>query len=166
MHGLIKLANHWFASTLLSLSALCLVALMLLTVAEVIGRYVFNAPIFGRQDIAQILLACSIFFAFPVVTLRGQQIAVDLLDSLFPVSVAFWRDRLIDILVAASLFTMSVWLFHRAEKALSRGLTSEMLFLPKYPLLTFVALVVGATGALLLARAAWLAFMGPNRETS
>ena len=166
MSGFIKLANQWFASTLLSLSALCLVALMFLTVAEVIGRYVFNAPIFGRQDIAQILLACSIFFAFPVVTLRGQQIAVDLLDSVFTPSAAFWRDRLIDMLVAISLVTMSVWLFHRAEKALSRGLTSEMLFLPKYPLLTFVAVVVGATGALLALRATWLLLTNSTRETS
>ena len=64
----LKRAGQWLAQICLALSALCLLALMCLTVAEVIGRYGFNAPIFGRQDIAQILLALSIFLAFPVVT--------------------------------------------------------------------------------------------------
>lgn len=166
MAGFTKLANQWFASTLLGLSALCLIALMLLTVAEVVGRYIFNAPIFGRQDIAQILLACSVFFAFPVMTLRGEQISVDLLDGLFSRAAAVVRDRLIEILMSATFITMCVWLLHRAEKAQSRGLTSELLFLPKYPLLYFVAIVVGVTGALLGVRAIWLTISGLTRGKS
>ncbi|MEL6640114.1 MAG: TRAP transporter small permease [Pseudomonadota bacterium] len=142
-------AGLWLARILLTLSALCLTALMLLTVAEVIGRYGFNAPIYGRQDIAQILLALSIFCAFPVVTLRNDHIAVDLLDGFFSKSTAVWRDRTIELLTAATLMTMGVWLFERAEKALSRGSTSELLSLPKYPLLGAIAIIVGVSGLLL-----------------
>ena len=145
----IKRASQWLARILLTLSAMCLSALMLLTVAEVIMRYGFNAPIFGRQDIAQILLSLSIFFAFPVVTLRREHIAVDLLDTLFSPSAGFWRDRAIEALTSAALITMGFWLFQRAEKALSRGSTSELLFLPKYPLIGLIALFVGVSGALL-----------------
>ena len=104
-------ASTWPARTCLALSALCLMALMGLTVVEVIGRYVFNAPIFGRQDVAQILLACSVFFAFPVVTFRGEQIDVDLLDGLFSSHAAFWRDRAIDVVSSVALVTMGYWLF-------------------------------------------------------
>ena len=135
-------ATHWFARILLALSALCLASLMLLTVAEVIGRYGFNLPIKGRQDIAQILLACSVFFAFPVVTLRDEQIVADLLDPAFNKTAAFWRDRLIEVMSSVALLTMGYWLFQRAEKALKRGTTSELLFLPKHPLLTFIASMV------------------------
>jgi len=112
-------------------------------------RYGFNAPIFGRQDIAQILLALSIFFAFPVVTLRGEQIAVDLLDGFFSRRAGFWRDRAIEVFTSTALVTMGIWLFERAEKALDRGSTSELLFLPKYPLVGFIAIVVGVSGILL-----------------
>lgn len=119
---------------------------MCLTVAEVIGRYGFNSPIKGRQDIAQILLACSVFLAFPVVTLRGEQIVADLLDPVFSSAAAFWRDRLIELLSSVSFLTMGYWLFQRAAKAKSRGITSELLFLPKYPLLTFIAGIVCVTG--------------------
>ncbi|MEL6933339.1 MAG: TRAP transporter small permease subunit [Pseudomonadota bacterium] len=87
MAQLLQWAGQRLAQICLALSALCLLVLMCLTVAEVIGRYGFNAPIFGRQDIAQILLALSIFMAFPVVTLRGEQIDVDLLDSWFSMRI-------------------------------------------------------------------------------
>lgn len=144
------------ARFLLACSALCLTALMLLTVVEVISRYGLNSPIKGRQDIAQILLACSIFFALPVVTLRNEQIVADLLDPLFTENVGWWRDRIIEIFSAVALVTMGYWLLERAEKALKRGSTSEMLSLPKYPLLTFIAIVVLITGVILLIRAIWL----------
>lgn len=149
MSHYITRASQWLARILITLSAICLSALMLLTVAEVVMRYGFNAPIFGRQDIAQILLALSIFLAFPVVTLRGEQIAVDLLDGLFSRAAGFWRDRMIEVVTSVALITMGIWLFERAEKALSRGSTSELLFLPKYPLIGFVAIVVGVSGGLL-----------------
>ncbi len=133
-------------------------ALMCLTVAEVVARYGFNAPIFGRQDLAQILLACSIFLALPVVTLRGQQIDVDLLDSLFSNRAAFWRNRAIELLTSGVFMTMGFWLYERAEKALSRGSATEMLFLPKYPLLGLIAAVVFATGVLVGLRSGYLIF--------
>ncbi|MEM9708471.1 MAG: TRAP transporter small permease [Pseudomonadota bacterium] len=143
-------AGQWLARICLILSALCLTALMGLTVVEVIGRYLLNAPIFGRQDIAQILLACSIFLAFPVVTLRGEQIDVDLLDGFISGRAGFWRDRIVELVSSIALLVMGYWLLERAEKALSRGSASEMLFLPKYPLLYLIAFIVLASGVLLL----------------
>ena len=153
--SLISRASLWLARVCLFASGFCLMAVMCLTVVEVVGRYVFNAPIFGRQDLAQILLALSIFFAFPVVTLRREQIDVDLLDPLFSSRAAFYRDRAIDILTAVTLITMAIWLFARAEKALKRGLTSELLFIPKYPLIYLIAAIVALTGALLALSVLW-----------
>lgn len=150
MTAFFQRAGQGLARLSLILSALCLVALMGLTVLEVIGRYAFNAPIFGRQDIAQILLALSIFLALPVVTLRGEQIDVDLLDPLFSSKAAFFRDVVISLSMAGILLTMGYWLFLRAEKFLSRGITSELLFLPKYPLIYFIAVSVSFTGVALL----------------
>ncbi|WP_298260771.1 TRAP transporter small permease [uncultured Litoreibacter sp.] len=157
-------ASHWLARICLVLSATCLMLLMLLTVAEVVARYGFNAPIFGRQDLAQILLACSIFFAVPVVTIRGQQIDVDLLDGLFSERAAFWRDRAIEALMAGTFLVMGVWLAERAEKAFSRGSTSELLFLPKSPLIWFVAATVFVTGVLVALRCLYLTFLSKKEQ--
>ncbi|MFQ6547631.1 TRAP transporter small permease [Aestuariibius sp. 2305UL40-4] len=149
MAAMLGRAGPWLARIFLTLSAICLIALMCLTVAEVIGRYVFNSPIFGRQDIAQILLACSIFLAFPVVTLRGEQIDVDLLDGFFSKGAAFWRDRMIGLLMTVALLTMGYWLYLRGARFQERGTTSELLFLPEYPLVYFIAATVFATGVIL-----------------
>ena len=140
-------ASRWLARLCLAISALLLLALVGVTVVEVVGRYVFNTPIPGRQDISQLLLALCIFFAFPVVTLRGDQIDVDLMDFAFGPKSAFWRDRLIELLMGGCLLTMSFWLLTRAEKALSRNLVSEVLDIPKYPLVYGITLFVAVTGA-------------------
>ncbi|MEP3295054.1 MAG: TRAP transporter small permease [Pseudoruegeria sp.] len=146
-----KRAGEMLARVCLVMSAACLMTLMVLTVCEVIGRYGFNAPIFGRQDISKILLAASIFLAFPVVTLRGEQIDVDLLDTFFSKTAAFWRDQFIGLLTATGLITMGVWIFHRAEKSYSRGNTSEMLSIPTYPVIFAIATIVFCTGILVAA---------------
>lgn len=166
MANLLQRASHWLARLSLILSKACLIALMGLTVVEVIGRYLFNAPIFGRQDIAQILLASSIFFAFPIVTLKGDQIAVDLLDRMFSSAGGFWRDRMIEALTSSALIVMGYWLFDRAEKAFSRGIKSELLFLPKYPLITLIAAIVCLTGILLALRCALAAIKGRRKGVS
>lgn len=160
MRETLQRAGHWLALLCVSLSGLCLIALMLLTVAEVIGRYGFNAPIFGRQDIAQILLACSIFLAFPVVTLRGEQIDVDLMDGFFSSIAAFWRDRLIQFLTAGALLTMGYWLYLRGVRMQRQGLTSDLLFLPKYPLVYGIAAIVLATGVAVAIYAVIIAVRG------
>jgi len=70
------------------------------------------------------------------------------LDPLFSETAAYWRDRFIDLVTATAMITMGVWIFHRAEKALSRGITSEMLSFPKYPLIYAIAAIVITTGIL------------------
>lgn len=70
------------------LTAILLAAMMLVTFADVLGRYLFNAPIFGAAEMIQFLLAGTVFSALGLVTANDQHIAVDLiapkLRSLFP----------------------------------------------------------------------------------
>lgn len=141
-----------------SLSAMCLLGIMCLTVVEVIGRYGFNSPVFGRQDVAQALLACSIFLTFPVVAIRGEQICVDLLDHFFTPRFAFYRDVLIGLIISGTLITMGYWLFLRAEKIMTRGITSELLFIPKFPLVYFISGIVFVTGIWMGVRSLTVAF--------
>jgi TRAP-type C4-dicarboxylate transport system permease small subunit len=71
-------------------SALLLFAMMMLTFADVVGRYVFTAPIFGAAEMVQFLLAMTIFAGLCLVNARDEHITVELfesqLDRLFPVS--------------------------------------------------------------------------------
>ena len=66
-----------------ALMAVVLVAMMLLTVVDVAGRYVFNHPIAGSSEIVEYLLAILVFGTLPIATAREEHIVVDILDFMF-----------------------------------------------------------------------------------
>ena len=49
---------------------LSLLAMVLLTFADVIGRRFFNAPIYGAHDLTEHLMAIIVFSGLPVASLR------------------------------------------------------------------------------------------------
>jgi TRAP-type C4-dicarboxylate transport system permease small subunit len=77
--------------TLLALMTRCaglggaffLAAMMLITVADVSLRALFNLPITGAYDLVQLFLVGSVFLSIPDVFLRRDNIVVDLVDHLF-----------------------------------------------------------------------------------
>lgn len=67
----------WFAAAVL-------MALMLLTCADVAGRYLFNSPVWGAFELTEMMLAALIFAALPLVSLRNEHVTVDLFDPVTP----------------------------------------------------------------------------------
>ncbi len=61
-------------------SAACLVAMMMITVADVVLRAAFNRPITGTYDLVQFFLVGIVFLNLPAVFLAEENIAVDLVD--------------------------------------------------------------------------------------
>ena len=54
--------------------------MMMLTFADVVGRYVFTAPIFGAAEMIQFLLAMTIFGGLCLINSRDEHITVELFD--------------------------------------------------------------------------------------
>lgn len=74
-----------FAVPAISYLAACwLMLLMVLTCADVFGRYFLNTPIPGGFELTEMLLAALIFTGLPLVTLNNDHVTVDLLDSITP----------------------------------------------------------------------------------
>ena len=65
-------------------AAIALAAMMLLTVADVALRGLFNLPIRGVYDLVELLLAGTFFLALPAVFLRDENIVVNTIDDLAP----------------------------------------------------------------------------------
>ena len=57
---------------------LMLAGLVLLTLADIVGRYWFNSPISGAFELTQIMLAMLIFLALPLTTFGGEHVEVDI----------------------------------------------------------------------------------------
>lgn len=64
-------------------STMLLFVMMALTFVDVIGRYVFTAPIFGANEMIQFLLAMTIFAGLGLINARDDHIVVELFDDRF-----------------------------------------------------------------------------------
>ena len=67
-------------------SAVFLAAMMLITVADVVLRAVFNLPITGTYDLVQLFLVGTVFLSIPDVFLRDRNIVIDFVDHVFGAS--------------------------------------------------------------------------------
>lgn len=63
--------------------AIFLAAMMMITVADVILRRLFNLPITGAYDLVQLFLVGTVFLSIPEVFLNDENIVVDFVDHIF-----------------------------------------------------------------------------------
>lgn len=100
--------------TLGAVAASVLFALMVLTCADVIGRYFFLKPIFGAFEITETLLAALIFAGLPIVTLRNEHVTVDVFDPIASDWMLWAQHVIACVLGFASTAFLAYRLFLRA----------------------------------------------------
>ena len=59
----------------------CIAATLILTAANVIGRYLLNAPIRGAEELTGFLIVAMVMFGAAEAHRRGEHIAVDLIEA-------------------------------------------------------------------------------------
>jgi TRAP-type C4-dicarboxylate transport system permease small subunit len=137
--------------------AVFLMAMVALTFADVIGRRLFAAPIYGAHDITEHLMALVVFCGLPLVTVAGAHLTIDLFDGLIGQRCMGWWRALTAVLVVAILCLLS-WLFIRHGLNAARiSEVSQALRLPRGPLYLFIAI----SFALSALAAAAIALTGP-----
>lgn len=100
-------------------SAMSLFAMMWLTVADVIGRDVFNAPILGAFELTEVLMGLVVFAGLPQVTLTEGHVAVTLLDSFFSQRARMIQHVLVNTLCAIAL-ALIAWRLWEASVTMAR----------------------------------------------
>lgn len=129
--------------------AVLLLAMMGLTVADVLGRYLFNAPIKGATELTELMLAATIFLGLPAATMDREHVTVDLLTD--RLSGLFDRLRRPVILLATAavqlLIGWRIWV--TAMEVASYGGTTPSLELPVAPV-GFLAAMLCAVSALVM----------------
>jgi TRAP-type C4-dicarboxylate transport system permease small subunit len=127
------------SSLLARVGALALFLMTLLTTADVIGRYVFNAPIVGAFEITEFLILILIFSFVGYAQAEKSHISVDLLFSRFSRRVQIFVD-LFNHSVCLALVGLVAWM------GLQQGLElkevaerSSNLGIPRYPFAFFLA---------------------------
>lgn len=117
-----------------SLGAALLMVMMVLTVCDVVGRYVFNAPVAGATELTGMLLAAVIFLGVPAVSFETEHVTVDLMSDRVPGWIVPFRKLATGLLSAVVLAVVAwrIWVY--ASQIGGYGGTTTTLELPVAPL--------------------------------
>ncbi len=92
------------AACALLLSAISLLVAVALNFANIVGRYVFFAPIAAAEEVMLFFLVATVFLGHGVVGWQGRQIRMDVVLHLLP---AAWRRRF-DVFADLATIVVSV----------------------------------------------------------
>ena len=146
-----------FAQTVLTLllrvaeivTALLLFVMMMLTFADVIGRYIFTAPIFGAAEMIQFLLALTIFSGLCLVNARDEHITVELFETQIDRWIPVLRPIIVQVFSVGVMVIIARQLYQFAVDAERIGSRTVVLEWP-FALLAFT--VAGLSAASLIAQ--------------
>ena len=133
------------------LSAVPVALIVVLTFADVLGRYIFSSPVKGSVEIIEFAMALVIFTALPVVTRQRGHVTVSLIDNLVKGLGRKVKLVLCDAISALALGLLTWRLYLQGRDDLDSGSATIVLGLPHAPLSFTLTFFAGLTTLLVLA---------------
>lgn len=131
-------------------TALILAAIMLLTCIDVAGRYVFSMPVPGALEVTEIMMGALIFASLPLVTLRNQQVTIDLFEPFIPQFVKPALHVLIQLVAGVCMAVISWRLWVKGSQMIQQGDITAVLQITIWPLVYFMSVLAACTSVILL----------------
>jgi TRAP-type transport system small permease protein len=125
-------------SAMRRLASLCLVALALLTLADVVGRYVLNYAIVGAVEITEFLMVGVIFAGIVLATLAREHVTVDLLTVRTQGPLQRAQKAVSNLLATGISLLLAAATWSQGASALDFGDRTTMLGLPLAPVIFFM----------------------------
>lgn len=127
-------AWRWVELGLEAVICLCLAAMTVVTVIDVTGRYVFNAPLSGGYELSEMMMALTVFAALPLATRADSHLTVGLLTD----RLTGWRrrvHRVVVLAISAATLAFIAWRMGlQADTLVRTGGASGSLQVPLWPL--------------------------------
>ena len=139
------------------LLVVALSAMVALTFVDVVGRRLFNMPVFGANDITEHLMAVIVFAGLPLLTAQRGHLSIDLLDAWLLRPGLWWWHKAVDVLVAAVLALIAWQYLLSVEEAQAISEVSPALTIPRAWMYAFMS----ATSAVAAVAAL---FVGPPQH--
>jgi TRAP-type C4-dicarboxylate transport system permease small subunit len=116
-----------------------LVLLMLLTTADVAGRYFFNSPLNGVFDLTHFAVSIMVYLGLAYCAFRGAHVAIELLYDRLPRAAQGVLNRITN-LAGCILFGVIAWrTLVQSVDVREMGEASQMMEIPYFPLYYLVA---------------------------
>ncbi len=121
------------ARVLAVVACLVLFTMMVLTFVDVVGRYVFLAPVPAAYEIVSLMMPAIIFCALPLTMLREGHVTVDLLDAFIPDGAARLQGLVVNLISTGALGLLTWRLGVKAYDDHRFGSMTDELFIPVWP---------------------------------
>jgi TRAP-type C4-dicarboxylate transport system permease small subunit len=136
-------------------ASVALLLMMLLTFADVIGRYGFHRSIFGTAEFVEYLMVVTIFAGIALTTATNDHITISMFDGLFGGRAAELRRWSI-VLFSIGTYLFITWeLLEHAFDLLGTDKRSTVLNLPLWVQPMGAAALMSIGGVLLISGAIW-----------
>jgi len=155
-----KPAQERIQHTVGTLLVVLLSGMVALTFVDVMGRRLFNTPVFGANDITEHLMALIIFTGLPLLTAQRGHLSIDLLDHwLLRPQWRVWH-KAVDVLIAAVLGLVAWEYVVAVQEAQQINEVSPALNIPRHWMYAYIAATTALAAVLALLAAA------PQSETT
>ena len=136
-------------ATQLRLASVALIIMMVVTLADVFLRYVFNNPIRGAYELVEAMMVLFVFNGMSTAFLQRRNIVIDLIDSFVPRFVVAALIRMADLL---TVVTVAMFAYAMIKPALQSYSYGEVKLELQVPIWWFWAVaLIGIAGAILCA---------------
>jgi TRAP-type transport system small permease protein len=134
------------------LSGCALFTIMSLTFLDVNGRKLLSNSIPGSLELTELLMVVVIFGALPLVSLRGEHVVFDSLDSHLPRWLLRVQSAVVHGLCGALLLGLAYLMWRTGLQFGQNGETTAQLQIPKSPFIHGMGVLCGLTGLVHLAQ--------------
>ena len=133
VRGFEKIVHH-VCRVLNAIASILLFVLMVLGAADVIGRYLLNAPIIGTMERGQVILALMVFLSWGYTQIKKGHVNVELFISKFPPHIRAITDFITTLFML--VFTILI-VWYSAIMAIETHYTGEKIYVIHWPLAPF-----------------------------
>jgi len=143
--------KHWKgnADALLGVVASAiLLAMMLLTVVDVVARYLFSRPLRGAFEITELMLLVLIFAGLPLVSFADEHAVMDFIDRLLGPRGQGWLERAVQVVNAAFMFLLTWLVWRKADRIWAYRDATDVLRIVYGPFVYFMAVTLALAGVI------------------
>jgi TRAP-type C4-dicarboxylate transport system permease small subunit len=130
-----------------------LLAMMLLTVVDVVGRYVFNRPLRGAFELTELMLLVLIFAGLPLVSYADEHVTMDFIDHLLSPRGQLMLRRGTQVISAALMLFLAWLVWFKADRIWAYRDATDVLRIVYGPFVYFMAVMIGLAGLIHLYKA-------------
>ena len=129
-------------------ASVVLLAMMGLTVVDVVARYWFSRPVRGAFEVTELMLVVLIFAGLPLVSFSDEHAVMDFVDRLLGPRGQARLQRGVHVVNAAFMFLLMWLMWRKADRIWAYGDATDVLRILYGPFVYFMAITLAFAGVI------------------